>query len=56
MNDHHFSYPRVVPLPGTTISGHATAPPASVVPLLPAPTVPQAAPAVPAPEVASLAA
>jgi hypothetical protein len=23
MNDHHFSYPVVVPLRGTTISGHA---------------------------------
>jgi len=23
MNDHHFSYPIVVPLQGTTISGHA---------------------------------
>jgi hypothetical protein len=23
MNDHHFSYPIVVPLRGTTISGHA---------------------------------
>jgi len=56
MNDHHFSYPRVVPLPGTTISGHATTPLAPVVPLLPGRTVPQSAPAAPAPEVASLAA
>ena len=24
MNDHHFSYPRVVPLVGATISGHAS--------------------------------
>jgi hypothetical protein len=28
MNDHHFTYPRVVPVRGTTISGHAVqAPP-----------------------------
>jgi hypothetical protein len=30
MNDHHFSYPVVVPLPGAKISGHAAAPPAPV--------------------------
>jgi len=31
MNDHHFTYPVVVPLRGTTISGHATTqPPAPV--------------------------
>jgi hypothetical protein len=32
MNDHHFSYPVVVPLRGTAISGHATTtePPAPV--------------------------
>ncbi len=28
MNDHHFSYPVVVPLRGATISGHATQSPA----------------------------
>jgi hypothetical protein len=53
MNDHYFSYPRVVPLQGATISGHATEPPAPVVPLLPQPSVHQAAPA---PEATSLAA
>ena len=43
MNDHHFSYPRVVPIQGATISGHATAPPAPVVSLLPQPPIHQAA-------------
>jgi len=28
MNDHHFSYPVVVPLRGVTISGHSSPPPA----------------------------
>jgi hypothetical protein len=55
MNDHHFSYPRVVPLQGATISGHATQPTAPVVPLLPQPPVSQAAPAAHARRVASLA-
>jgi hypothetical protein len=30
MNDHHFSYPVVVPLEGVTISGHSSPPPAPV--------------------------
>jgi hypothetical protein len=30
MNDHHFSYPVVVPLRGATISGHAVQDPAPV--------------------------
>jgi hypothetical protein len=56
MNDHHFSYPRVVPLQGATISGHATTPAAPVVPLRPGPPVTQAAPVATAPKPASLAA
>jgi hypothetical protein len=56
MNNHHFSYPHVVPLLGATISGHATEPLAPVVPLSPQPPVPHAVPAAPAPMVASLAA
>jgi hypothetical protein len=56
MNDHHFSYPRVVPLPGAMISGHATEPPAPIVPLLHQAPVPKAATAAPAPKLASLAA
>jgi hypothetical protein len=28
MNEHHFSYPVVVPLRGVTISGHSSDPPA----------------------------
>jgi hypothetical protein len=55
MNDHHFSYPRVVPIQGATISGHAREPSAPVVPLLPRPSVSQAATASPAPR-SSLAA
>jgi hypothetical protein len=43
MNDHHFSYPRVVPVQGATISGHAIEPSAPVVPLLPQPPIHQAA-------------
>ena len=56
MNNHHFSYPRVVPIPGATISGHATEPPAPTVPRMPQPPVLQAVPRAPAPTVASLAA
>jgi hypothetical protein len=56
MNDHHFSYPRVVPLPGATISGHATQPPAPIAPSLHQVPVPKAATAPPAPKLASLAA
>jgi hypothetical protein len=56
MNDHHFSYPRVVPLPGASISGHAIEPPVRVVSLLAPPPVPQVTKAAPAPAVASLAA
>jgi len=56
MTERHFSYPRVVPLQGATISGHATEPPPPVVPLLPQPPAPQATLAAPAPRVASLAA
>jgi hypothetical protein len=37
MNDHHFSYPVVVPLRGTTISGHATTEPPAPVALRPVP-------------------
>ena len=37
MNDHHFSYPRVVPLVGMTISGHSSEPPETVGPLQAAP-------------------
>ena len=33
MNDHHFSYPVVVPLQGVTISGHSSHPPAPAVSL-----------------------
>jgi hypothetical protein len=33
MNDHHFSYPVVVPLQGVTISGHPSHPPVSAVSL-----------------------
>jgi len=34
MNDHHFTYPRVVPVRGTTISAHAVqAPPPAPVAL-----------------------
>jgi hypothetical protein len=56
MNDHHFSYPRVVPLQGATISGHALEPSAPVVPLVPHPSAPQTAAAASAPRLASLAA
>ena len=56
MNDHYFSYPRVVPLQGTTISGHAIEPSAPVVPLLPQPPIHQAAATAGASRVASLAA
>lgn len=31
MNDHHFSYPVVVPLQGVTVSGHSSHPPAPAV-------------------------
>lgn len=31
MNDHHFSYPVVVPLQGVTISGHSSHPPVPAV-------------------------
>jgi hypothetical protein len=40
MNDHHFSYPRVVPLVGMTISGHSSEPPETVGTLQPAPPPP----------------
>jgi hypothetical protein len=33
MNDHHFSYPVVVPLQGVTISGHSSHPPVPAVTL-----------------------
>jgi|HubBroStandDraft_6_1064221.scaffolds.fasta_scaffold00805_16 hypothetical protein len=33
MNDHHFSYPVVIPLQGVTISGHSSHPPAPAVSL-----------------------
>jgi len=33
MNDHHFSYPVVVPLQGVTVSGHSSHPPAPPVSL-----------------------
>jgi hypothetical protein len=56
MNDHRFSYPRVVPLEGATISGHALEPSAPVVPLMSHPPVSQGAPAAPSPRSASLAA
>ena len=60
MNDHHFSYPRVVPLQGATISGHAVHPPAPIASLqatrlVQAPPRPSA-PGAPAPKVTSLAA
>jgi hypothetical protein len=56
MSDHHFSYPRVVPVKGATISGHALEPSAPVVPLVPRPSVSQGAPTSAAPRSASLAA
>jgi hypothetical protein len=34
MNDHHFSYPVVVPLRGATVSGHAVQSPVPVASLL----------------------
>jgi hypothetical protein len=45
MNDHHFSYPRVVPIRGTTISAHAVqapAPPVTLRPVEPRAPVPAA--------------
>jgi hypothetical protein len=56
MNDHHFSYPRVVPLRGARISGHAIEPPAPITPSPAQPLAPKAATAAPAPKLASLAA
>jgi hypothetical protein len=55
MNDHHFSYPRVVPLLGTAISGHATTPPPPPVALRPLQASARQASA-PAPRPATLAA
>jgi hypothetical protein len=54
MNDHHFSYPVVVPLRGTTISGHAVQA-QSPVGLRPA-QPPLRPPAPPTPKPATLAA
>ena len=54
MNDHHFSFPVVVPLRDTTISGHAvhSQPPAALRPAQP----PFRQTSAPAPKAATLAA
>jgi hypothetical protein len=59
MTDHHFSYPRVVPLWAASISGHAAQPPMQAAPVhavhavrLPQSSRPQPATAVPALNVA----